>query len=66
MPDRTCAAVAVFLQFIDDELAPKLCPGDVVVLDNLRAHHAEGVRVRAALYERFGRNEKEIERLLGC
>lgn len=37
---------AVFLQFIDQHLAPRLEPGDVVVMDNLGAHHAKGVRER--------------------
>lgn len=36
----------VLLRFIEEELAPKLRPGDDVVLDNLRAHHVEGVRAR--------------------
>lgn len=36
----------MFLQFIDEELAPKLRPGDVVILDNPRAHYAAGVRER--------------------
>ncbi len=33
-----------FLQFIRDALAPSLHAGDVVVLDNLGAHRAVGVR----------------------
>jgi transposase len=37
---------AVFLKFIDEHLAPRLRPGDVVVMDNLGAHHATGVRER--------------------
>lgn len=37
---------AVFLNFIDEHLAPRLRPGDVVVMDNLGAHHATGVRER--------------------
>lgn len=36
----------VFLKFIDEHLAPKLRPGDVIVMDNLGAHHAKGVRER--------------------
>ncbi|WP_245913950.1 IS630 family transposase [Nannocystis exedens] len=36
----------VFLEFIDKHLAPKLRPGDIVVMDNLGAHHATGVRER--------------------
>lgn len=36
----------VFLQFIDEHLAPRLKEGDVVVMDNLGAHHANGVRER--------------------
>ncbi len=34
----------VFLRFVSDHLVPVLRPGDVVVLDNLGAHHATGVR----------------------
>lgn len=34
----------VFLDFICGHLAPTLRPGDVVVLDNLAAHHASAVR----------------------
>lgn len=34
----------VFLHFVDHHLVPKLRPGDVVVMDNLAAHHATGVR----------------------
>lgn len=37
---------AVFLRFLDEHLVPRLRPGDVVVLDNLGAHHATGVRER--------------------
>lgn len=36
----------VFLKFLDDYLVPRLRPGDVVVMDNLGAHHAKGVRER--------------------
>lgn len=35
-----------FLEFLDLHLAPKLRPGDIVVMDNLGAHHASGVRER--------------------
>ncbi len=35
---------AVFLTFVTDYLGPRLKKGDVVVLDNLAAHHATGVR----------------------
>src|SRR5947208_3321840 len=34
----------VFLQFLREHLVPKLQRGDVVVMDNLGAHHATGVR----------------------
>lgn len=33
-----------FVEFVRDTLSPRLYPGDVVVLDNLRAHHAPVVR----------------------
>ena len=33
-----------FRTFVADFLAPALRPGDVVVMDNLSAHHAAGVR----------------------
>lgn len=36
----------VFLRFLDEHLVPILRPGDIVVLDNLRAHHATEVRPR--------------------
>ena len=29
-----------FVSWVRDRLAPRLGPGDIVVLDNLRAHHA--------------------------
>ena len=32
-----------FLHFLNTALVPALKPGDVVVMDNLKAHHAEGV-----------------------
>ena len=35
---------AVFTAFVEQVLAPRLHPGAVVVLDNLGAHHAKGVR----------------------
>lgn len=35
---------AVFLTFVREHLAPILRPGDLVVMDNLGAHHATGVR----------------------
>ena len=34
----------VFMTFVNDHLGPSLRPGDVVVMDNLGAHHATGVR----------------------
>jgi transposase len=33
-----------FIDFVRRRLAPRLYPGDVVVLDNLRPHHAPEVR----------------------
>ena len=35
-----------FLAYVEQVLVPTLRPGDVVVMDNLGAHHAEGVRAR--------------------
>ena len=35
---------AVFLAYVEQVLAPTLMPGDVVVIDNLAAHKAAGVR----------------------
>jgi len=35
---------AVFRRFVDDHLIPILRDGDVVVMDNLGAHHATGIR----------------------
>lgn len=35
---------AVFLAFVEQLLVPTLLPGDVVVMDNLGAHYATGVR----------------------
>lgn len=37
-------SAAVFRQFVDAHLAPILRKGDVVVMDNLGAHHATGIR----------------------
>jgi transposase len=34
----------VFLAYLEQVLCPQLCPGDVVVMDNLAAHKVEGVR----------------------
>lgn len=41
---------AVFLCFVNDYLVPNLRQGDLVVMDNLGAHHATGVKeaIRAA------------------
>lgn len=36
----------IFLAFVDGVLAPKLRPGDVVVLDNLSVHKVAGLRPR--------------------
>lgn len=35
---------AVFLRFVREHLCPTLRAGDVVVMDNLGAHHATGIR----------------------
>jgi transposase len=35
-----------FLAWLDEALIPRLRPGNVVVLDNLRVHHVAGVRER--------------------
>ena len=35
---------AVFLAFVEEVLAPVLKPGQVVVMDNLAAHHTVAVR----------------------
>jgi len=35
---------AVFLAYVEQLLAPTLTPGDVVIMDNLPAHKAAGVR----------------------
>jgi transposase len=34
----------VFLTYLEHVLAPTLRPGDIVVMDNLRAHKVDGVR----------------------
>ena len=34
----------IFLNYLRDSLIPTLHPGDIVVMDNLRSHHVEGVR----------------------
>ena len=36
----------IFLAYVEHVLCPALLPGDVVVMDNLSAHKAEGVRAR--------------------
>ena len=36
----------VFLTYLDEVLVPSLRPGQIVVLDNLGAHHAIGVKER--------------------
>lgn len=36
----------IFLAYLDHCLCPKLCPGDVVVMDNLSSHKVNGVRER--------------------
>src|SRR5438067_855831 len=36
----------VFLQFLDEFLVPGLKPGQIVILDNAKAHKVEGVRER--------------------
>jgi transposase len=35
---------SIFLTFIKENLAPKLTPGDIVVMDNLSAHKVNGVK----------------------
>jgi transposase len=35
---------AIFRQYVEDQLAPTLTPGDVVVMDNLPAHKVTGIR----------------------
>lgn len=37
-----------FLDFLDNHLLPNLQHGDVVVMDNLRVHHIEGVKTLLA------------------
>lgn len=34
----------VFLAYVEQGLAPNLVPGDIVIMDNLRAHRAPGVK----------------------
>ena len=34
----------VFRVYVDQVLRPTLCPGDIVIMDNLRAHKAVGIR----------------------
>lgn len=41
---RGGTTATVFKRFVRKHLAPQLHPGDRVVLDNLAAHHAKGVR----------------------
>ena len=36
---------AVFLAYVQQQLAPTLRPGDIVVMDNLNAHKVAGVRI---------------------
>jgi transposase len=36
----------VFLQFLDEFLVPGLKPGQIVILDNAKAHKVKGVRER--------------------
>ena len=36
----------VFLQFLDEFLVPELKPGQIVILDNAKAHKVEGMRER--------------------
>ena len=33
----------LFLKYVRQELAPQLCPGDILVLDNLQTHKVRGV-----------------------
>jgi transposase len=35
---------AVFLGYVEQVLRPTLHPGDIVIMDNLRAHKASGIR----------------------
>ena len=34
----------VFRSYVDQVLAPQLCPGQVVIMDNLKAHKVAGIR----------------------
>lgn len=38
----------IFLNFLDEFLCPKLEPGHIVVMDNLRVHKVDGVEERIA------------------
>lgn len=44
MPVEGGTTAAVFRRFVDDHLVPVLQAEDVVVMDNLGAHHATGIR----------------------
>ena len=35
-----------FLAYLEQVLVPTLRPGDILVMDNLSAHHVDGVRER--------------------
>jgi len=35
---------AVFLSYVQQQLAPTLSPDDIVIMDNLAAHKVKGVR----------------------
>jgi transposase len=37
---------AAFLAYLEQQLVPRLRPGQIVVLDNLRVHHLSAVRER--------------------
>lgn len=39
---------SAFLAYLDQQLVPRLRPGQIVVLDNLRVHHVPAVRERIA------------------
>ena len=38
----------LFLAYVQQQLAPTLTPGDIVVMDNLSSHHLAGVREAAS------------------
>jgi transposase len=38
----------VFVAFLQEVLVPHLCPGQVVIMDNLKAHKVAGVTVACA------------------